>query len=100
MGPLAALIELHTSSGGWSTAALLVVAVSVVLVGRLVMLGDNSGSWMHEHPLALGIGAAVATIVVVAGLAALFDELFGLTWPALPIGMSLLAIGLLCLGRR
>src|SRR5262245_52554357 len=99
MGPLAPLIELHTATGGWSTGVLIMLAVSLVLVGRLVMLGDVGGSWMHEHPIGLATGAAAATAMLVAGLAFALDKMFGVAWPALPIGIVVLAVGLVALGR-
>jgi hypothetical protein len=100
MGPLEPLIELHKATGGWSTGVLIVLAVSLILVGRLVMLGDVGGSWLHEHPLGLAMGGAAAASLVIAGLAFVFDRLLGFAWPALPIGVALLAVVLLSLGRR
>jgi hypothetical protein len=100
MGPLDPLIELHKATGGWSTGGLIVLAVSLLLVGRLVMLGDVGGSWLHEHPLGLAIGGAAAAALVIAGLAVLFDRLLGYAWPALPVGVALLTAVLLSLGRR
>jgi hypothetical protein len=100
MGPLEPLIELHTTTGGWSTGILIVVAVSLLLVGRIVMTGDVGGTWLHEHPIGLALGAAAATAILVAALAYAFDRLLGITWPALPIGVGLLAAALLGLGRR
>lgn len=92
MGPLSPFLELHGLTAGWSTVAVVTVLLSAVMVGRAVMLGDIGSGWIHEHPIAIAIGAAIATSLVIAALAWMLQLAFGIAWPALPIGLAVAAL--------
>lgn len=99
MGPLSSLSELHSLTGGWSTLAVIAVAMSALLVGRVVMLGNVRGSWVSEHPIAIGIGASALSLVLTALFALAGRALLGLTWPALPLALLVTAVLVLALDR-
>ena len=94
MHPLADLLELHVSTDGWSTAALVAVISSLLLVGRIVMLRDARRTWIGNHPVATGILATVAIVILGKSLEAITEPLFGVGWVGLSAAVLLTAGGL------
>jgi hypothetical protein len=94
MSPLSALRDLHVSTEGWSTAALVAVIASIVLVGRIVMLRDARRTWIGEHPLATGLCATVVIILLGKGIEWVTAPLLGVGWLGLLVAVLLTGVAL------
>ena len=93
MGTLSSLFELHDLSGGWSSLAIIALAVAIVLVGYKVMLGISHESWLSHNIVLVCMITALVHLVLFAVFAFASYRFFGLTWIGVPLGvLAMLAL--------
>jgi len=99
MSTFATWLELHQTTAGWSTVVMVAWVVAAVIVGKKIMLGSTYDSWIQHHIIAVGIGATLLGVGVLAGAMYLSHALFGVAWPGIPFGALLMLVVAFSAGR-